>query len=299
MHFKHLDLNLLVALDALLTEKSVTRTAKKLHLSQSAISGALARLREYFDDEILVPVGRVMAMTPLSQRLADPLREVLLQIQATIEIKPEFIPMKSNRHFKVMGSDYPTSVLLADTMRVISLEAPHITMDIISPSDRYLELLDRGEIDLMLMPEKYISDDHPSEVLFEDSYTCVVWSGNSLVADSLTLDQFMALGHVSTMFGTNGQTPSFEEWFLKSSGLSRRIEVSTSNFNTLPQLVIGTNRIATMHTRLAKMFANYFPLRLLEPPMQTPILIEKMQWHRFLENDASHIWLRSVLRRLL
>ncbi|MES2259936.1 MAG: LysR family transcriptional regulator [Pseudomonadota bacterium] len=298
MRFKRLDLNLLVALDALLVERSITRAARRLNLSQSATSGVLSRLREYFEDEVLVQVGRNMILTPLAQSLCDPVRNVLMQIQSTIETKPAFVPEQSSRHFRVIASNYPTSVLLADVAQHLSWHAPNVTMEIVALDDAYLEQLDRGEVDLLIMPTKYVAPDHPSEVLFEDSYSCVVWSGNTLVGDSLALEQYMALSHVSTTFGSSRQQPSFEEWFLKSTGHTRRVDITTSDFNTLPQMVIGTNRIATMHRRLARMFARYYPLRLLPAPLDIPQMVMTMQWHKFFDKDPSHIWFRDLLRSM-
>lgn len=294
MRFKRLDLNLLVALDVLLDERSITRAAKRLNLSQSATSGVLARLREYFEDELLTQVGRNMAMTPLAESLAGPVRSVLLQIQSTIETKPAFIPEESTRHFRVIASDYPTSVLLADVTRQLSLLAPKITVEIMAPNDTPLEQLDRGEVDLLILPERYIMAEHPSEVLFEDTFSCVVWASNTLVKDRITLDQYTSLGHVVTLWGSQ-RLPGQLELFLTSADISRHIEVSVGNFNALPQLLIGTNRIATMHTRLARMFANYFPLRLLAPPMEMSGIVMKMQWHKFFDSDPAHIWFRNLV----
>src|SRR5262245_4933192 len=112
MRFNRLDLNLLVALDALLAEQNITRAAERLHLSQSAVSGALARLREHFQDELLVQVGRRMTRTPLAESLAQPVREILAQVQATVERRPGFDPSTSDRQFSIMVSDYVTTVLM-------------------------------------------------------------------------------------------------------------------------------------------------------------------------------------------
>ena len=131
------------------------------------------------------------------------------------------------------------------------------------------------------------------QMLFEESYTCIVWAGNELVGDTISLEQYMKLGHVSSRFGI-AQT-SFEEHFLKENGYDRRIEVSTPNFTSLPHFVIGTNRIATMHTRLARMLACYYPIRLVDPPIAFPKIEMCMQWNRYLENDPSHKWLRALL----
>ena len=297
MRFKKLDLNLLVALDVLLAELSITRAARRLNLSQSATSGVLARLRDYFDDEILVRVGRAMVATPLAESLAAPVRNVLLQIQSTIETKPGFDPATSARHFTVIASDYPAAVILAHCARELKRRAPNVTIEIIAPSESNAELLDRAEVDLLIMPTKYLAADHPTEQLYTDTYTCVICDSNTAVGDSISLEQYMAMGHVSANFGATRQS-SFEEWFLTSTGLTRRIEVSTSSFSTMPQFVIDTDRVATMHSRLARVFAGYYPLRLLPPPMPIPLLTMHMQWHKSMDKDLSHVWLRALLREL-
>lgn len=294
MRFKKLDLNLLVALDVLLVERSITRASKRLNLSQSATSGVLARLREYFEDELLTQVGRNMVLTPLAESLENPVRSVLLQIQSTIETKPAFIPEESTRHFRVIASDYPTSVLLADVTRQLSLLAPKITVEIITPYETPLEQLDRGEVDLLILPEKFIMAEHPSEVLFEDTFSGVVWASNTLVKESLSLEQYMSLGHVVTLWGSQ-RLPGQLELFLKSADITRHTEVSVGNFNALPQLLIGTNRMATMHTRLARILANYFPLRVLALPMDMPGIVMKMQWNKFFDSDPAHIWFRNLV----
>ncbi|WP_219118920.1 LysR family transcriptional regulator [Janthinobacterium sp. UMAB-56] len=293
MRFNRLDLNLLVALDALLNEKSITRASGRLNLSQSATSGVLARLRDYFKDDLLKPSGRNLVLTPLALSLIEPVRDVLLQIQRTIEIKREFDPATAVREFRIVASDFVSTVLLGELGRRIDVETPGISIDISLSSAIFAERLERGEVDLVILPRKYMSASQPMQILFEETYTCVVWSGNQLVGDRLSPEEYMKLGHVSSRFG-NAQT-SFEEHFLKENGYDRRIEVSTPNFTSLPHFVIGTNRIATMHTRLAHMLARYYPIRLVAPPIAFPKIDMCMQWNRFLENDPSHQWLRTLL----
>jgi LysR family nod box-dependent transcriptional activator len=293
MRYNRLDLNLLVALDALLSEKSVTRAAHRLNLSQSATSGVMARLRDYFKDELLVPVGRNLVLTPLALSLIEPVRNVLLQIQRTIEIKPEFDPHTATREFRIFASDYVSTVLLGELGRRIEAQAPGISISISPTMPNPTEQLERGEVDLLILPKKFMSESHPTESLFDESYTCILWTGNTLVGETLSLEQYMRLGHVSSRFGHSAT--SFEERFLKDSGYDRRIEVTTTNFTSLPHFVIGTNRIATMHTRLASTLARYYPIRLLAPPIEFPKLEMCMQWNPFLDRDPSHLWLRALL----
>ncbi|WP_435608411.1 LysR family transcriptional regulator [Pseudomonas knackmussii] len=292
MRFNHLDLNLLVALDVLLEEQNITRAAERLHMTQSATSGVLGRLRTFFEDELLVQVGRKMQPTPYALELAKPVREVLLTIRSSITAKPVFDPASSKRHFRLITSDYLISVLFAQVIQRIHQEAPHITFEMLSPGDNSAELLMRGEIDLMIVPERYIIEGHPAQLLFEEEHVCVVWRDNALVGDSLTLEQYMQMGHISVGFGRNRHL-SIEDWFMSQYGFNRRLEVITNDFNTLPQLLVGTQRVATMHRRLAELYAQYLPLRMLPPPVQIPVMREYMLWHRSMEGDPMHRWLRE------
>ncbi|EIK95683.1 LysR family transcriptional regulator [Pseudomonas sp. M47T1] len=294
MRFNHLDLNLLVALDILLEEQNITRAAERLHMTQSATSGVLGRLRTYFEDELLVQVGRKMQPTPYALELMEPVRDVLLKIRSSITSKPAFDPSTSKRHFRLVTSDYLISVLLAQVIEKISQEAPSITFEMLGPGDNSSELLVRGEVDLMIVPERYVLEDHPSQLLFEEEHVCAVWNGNTQVGESLTLEQYMDMGHVSVGFGRTRHM-SIEEWFMNQYGFSRRLEVITNDFNTLPQLIIGTQRVATMHGRLARLYAKHLPLRILPTPVKIPLMREFMLWHRTMEGDPMHRWLREQI----
>ena len=298
MRFHHLDLNLLVALDILLDEQNITRAAERLHMTQSATSGVLGRLRTFFEDELLVQVGRKMQPTPYALELAKPVREVLLTIRSSITAKPVFEPASSKRHFRLVASDYLISVLFAQVLQKIHQQAPHITFEMISPGDGSAELLMRGEVDMMIVPERYIIDGHPHKLLFEEEHVCVVWNGNTQVGDSLSLEQYMDMGHVSVGFGRTRHL-SIEEWFMNQYGFNRRIEVITNDFNTLPQLVVGTQRIATMHQRLARLYAEHLPLRILNPPVKIPVMREVMLWHRSVDGDPMHRWLRERISEFI
>jgi DNA-binding transcriptional LysR family regulator len=298
MRFNHLDLNLLVALDVLLEEQNITRAAERLHMTQSATSGVLGRLRSYFEDDLLVQVGRKMQPTPYAMELITPVREVLLTIQSSITAKPVFDPTSSKRHFRRVTSDYLITVLLARVIQRIHQEAPHITFELLAPGDNSGDLLIRGEVELMIVPERYILEGHPSQLLFEEEHVCVVWNENPLVGDSLTLEQYMDMGHVSVGFGRTRHM-SIEDWFMNQYGFNRRLEVITNDFNTLPQLVVGTQRIATMHQRLARLYAAHLPLRIIPPPVKIPVMRECMLWHRTMDRDPMHSWLRERISEFI
>lgn len=296
MRFNQLDLNLLVALDALLTERSITAAGGRLHLSQSAMSSALARLREYFEDELLVQVGRRMVPTPLGESLIGPVRKILIEIQTTIAAKPVFDPATSNRRFTLMMSDYVASVLMTSLTRRAERLAPAVGFELLNNNvPTPAEFVDRAQVDFLIMPEEFLSVEHPIEPLFVEDYVCVVCPNNSAVADSITLEQYLELGHVVVQF-SRGHVPAIDEWFLTQHGHVRRIEVVAMNFNLLPQFIIGTRRIGTMHRRMAEYFRQFAPLKIIPPPLQIPPLTEAMQWHRSADRDPGSMWLRTLLK---
>ena len=195
------DLNLLVALDALLRECNVTQAGNRLNLSQPAMSGALARLRGHFQDELLVSVGRRMVRTPLGDALVEPVRDILLQVRGTLESRSGFDPATSTRHLKIAASDYVIAILMADALRRVRCEAPHITFDLRPLGPRADEALDNAELDFLIAPASAEFEAHASEVLFEDTFTCVAWSGNSAVGDTLSPEDYLNLGHVVVNVG--------------------------------------------------------------------------------------------------
>ncbi len=297
MRFHHLDLNLLVALDTILTERNVTHSAQKLNISQSAASGLLSRLRDYFDDELLVQSGRQMLPTPLAVSLQEPLKRVLLDIKTNIVGDKHFDPLESNRHFKIMASDYVTTVFLSPLFNHVHRLAPNMTFDIIPNNNQYNDAIARGDIDFLIQPNLYMKNDQPKAFLFEDSYSCVVWRDNPLVSDTINNEEYLSLGHVVINLGEM-RVPSFEEDFAKKYGQDRRIEVHTSDFNTLPHLVVGTNRITVMQTRLARIHAKTLPIKIINTPEPIPSLREYMQWNRILDSDPAHEWLRSMCHQV-
>jgi len=295
MNLNRLDLNLLVALDVLLSERSITHAAERLNLSPSATSGALARLRTFFDDELLTQIGRRMAPTPLGESLQASVRECLLHVQATIDIRPQFDPLNSKRNFKLMMSDYVSTVLMPAALRRLQREAPGITIELMANENEPWEALSRGEIDFLVLPKHFIREEHPAEVLFEDDYVCVCWSENPLVGDQISAEQCLQLGHVVTRIGTL-RPPTIDAWFFERFGNARRVEVIATNFNSVPHLLVGTNRISFMHRRLALAYRQALPLKILPSPLVMPTLVEMIQWHKYRDRDPARVWLLAILK---
>lgn len=299
MDLAGLDLNLLVALDALFAERSVSRAGERLHLSQSATSGALARLREVFRDPLMVPVGRKMVLTPVAEALVEPVRDFLLHAESILNVNPIFTPSSSTRKFRLLMSDYVETVLMAEALPRIEQVAPGIRFEFVSNVEGGFDALDRGEIDLSIAPGVRLSSAHPTEPLFEDEFSCVVWSGNPRVRSSISLNEYLSMGHVVVRFGKHRELTTFDEWFLERFGYERRVEVITTAFNLVPQLLVGTSRVATLHRRLALFYQRYLPLKIVNPPFEIDTLQEFMQWHKSRDRDPGTLWLRSLLKSVL
>jgi LysR family transcriptional regulator, nod-box dependent transcriptional activator len=301
MRFKGFDLNHLIVLDQLLAERSVSRAAEKLGRTQSTVSGVLARLRMQFGDELLVQVGRDMVPTERGLALAAVARDLLLQVDATILTPPEFDPASTNRRIKVFASDYLMIAGLADAMRKLSSCAPNLTIEVMQPT-QFLRpgvgpaaLLENGEIDLLAMPQNFLSPKHAQLPLFTETCCCLVCRDNPDVGDSVSIKDFLELGHVAVSFGPDA-LPSYEEWFIREYGTNaRRIEVSAGSFATMPFLLPGTRRIALAHRRLAEAYTRILPLRIVETNFTIPPLIEAIQWHRYNAADQALMWVRDQI----
>jgi LysR family transcriptional regulator, nod-box dependent transcriptional activator len=294
MRLGRLDLNLLVALDALLTERSVSLAADRLCLSQSATSSALGRLREYFGDELLLVRGRHMILTARAEELVDPVRIVLEQIRTTVAVAPTFDPATSDRQVRIMASDYSTQVLLTDAFARFEMTAPHMCFEVQTLNDMPIEAIERSTVDLLISIDVSISSDHPSQILFEDDYVIVGSADNPAMAEPITREFYYALGHITSRFGKS-RVLAFEDWFVRRQKRTRRVEVVAPSFLAVPGLIIGTKRIATMHRRLAEQVVRNMPLVMQEMPFDIPPIREAIQWNIANNNDRALRWIVEQL----
>jgi len=295
MRFNKLDLNLLVALDAVLSERSITRAAQRVHLSQSAMSNALGRLREYFEDELLVQVGRQLELTPRAEVLREAVRDVLVRIDTSIAAQPQFDCASSDREFRLCVSDYTMEVLLPQALAIAARQRSTVRFRLLPQVSYPARALERGEADLLVIPKAYCSPDHPTETLFNDEFSCVVWSGSSHARHEMTFERYSNAGHV-VMQPVDTDKPAFESWFVQRYGLSRRIEVTTYSFAALPFLVLGTELVSTVHGLLARRMKAGLPITLLPVPLPMPPFEQAMQWHKYRSLDPGLVWLRTLMQ---
>jgi LysR family transcriptional regulator, nod-box dependent transcriptional activator len=295
MRLDNFDLNLLVAFEILLKERNVTRAAKRLNVTQSAMSASLKRLREAMHDDILVQHGKKMLPTAHALRLAPEISAAIQTLRGLIATGTAFDPKVSQRSFRIEASDYITTVLIVPLLELLEREAPNITLELSLPSEESDERLANGGLDLLLTPEQFMPEDHPRELLFEERHVVVGWSGNSLLHRPMTEDDFFAAGHVAVRISDRD---TFIEGALRKYGSRRKIEVTAPSFIQAPWLLPGTLRLALMHERLAALVAPNLSLSIAECPVELPVMREMMQFHAARANDAGLSWLRYKLKHL-
>ncbi len=293
VRFKKLDLNLLVALDHMIELRSVSAAAEKMFMSQSAMSNALTRLRDYFDDPLLVQVGRRMEVTPRAEAMRPAIRDILVRIEATIDSHPEFRPAESTREFTILLSDYSLRVLMPTVLRLLDEQDATVRLNLRPQTEMPHLLLERGEIDLLITPEPLISGDHPSTLVYEDHYVVVAWRGGKFGDVTMDREAYESASHV-VMVPPNA-AKAVETSFLAQSGVKRRIDVESFSFSTLTHLITGTNRIATVHARLAHLMKDRAELVCYPVPVALPPLRQMQQWHAYRETDPGIAWLRDVV----
>src|SRR5690606_34699398 len=295
MRLENFDLNLLIAFDVLVEERSVTRAAKRLNLTQPAASAALKRLREAMQDEILVQHGKKMIPTAHALRLAPEVAAAIAQLRSLVSASAAFDPRTSTRRFQIEASDYITTVLLVPLLSVLAHEAPHIRLDLSLPTGGSSERLSNGDLDLLLTPESFMPPQHPRELLFEERHVVVGWSGNPIMQRKLSEADFFACGHVAVRISGRD---TFIESALREYGDRRRSEITAPSFIQAPWLLPGTHRLALMHERLARLVASQLSLSIAESPVELPIMREMMQFHTARRNDAALGWLREKLQAI-
>ncbi|WP_400082048.1 LysR family transcriptional regulator [Yoonia sp. R78084] len=296
MRFKKLDLNLLVALDHMMTLTSVSAAADKMFMSQSAMSNALTRLRTYFDDPLLVQVGKRMELTPRAEAMKPAIRDILVRIEATIDTQPEFDPTVSTRKFNVLVSDFTLRVLMPHVVAEMDRQEARVRLNLLAQSESPFLTLERGDADLLITPDIFISPNHPSTLLFEDQYVVLACGKGPHSKAHIDLEAYKTLPHAIMVPQSSDGKPA-ESLILERAGITRNVELSTFSFSALPHLVVNTGRIATVHRSLAEIARQTSDLVIHPLPFDAPVFRQMMQWHSYREHDPGIMWIRDVFER--
>ncbi|SLK04112.1 LysR family transcriptional regulator [Novosphingobium mathurense] len=295
MRLDNFDLNLLIAMEALLKERSVTRAAARLNITQSAMSAALKRLRHAFHDELFIMHGKKMIATPKALEIGPKVSAAIRDLRVLISSGAGFDPATSQRRFLIAASDYITTILMAPLLEVLENEAPGLRIDIVLPDSYASERLANGDIDLMIAPEPFLNPDHPRELLFVERYVVVGWSENPVMQKPLSMETWLESRHVAVQISGSG---AFIETAMQELGIERRVEVRVPSFIQAPWLLPGTQHLALMHERLAHLMAPRLSLVIAESPIALPSMRQMIQFHATRTNDEGLSWLRGKLAEL-
>ncbi|MFE0419900.1 LysR family transcriptional regulator [Streptomyces tendae] len=295
MNLSRLDLNLVVALRALLEERNVTRAGQRVGLSQPAMSAALSRLRRHFDDDLLARVGGHYELTALGQVLLDRASTAYDLLERLFASQADFDPANESREFKLLASDYAVAVFGTELARVVHQEAPGIRLRFAQTPTTVVDATDTllSTTDGLLMPHGVISD-FPATDLYQDRWVFLVAEDHPSVGDRLTREDLARLPWVT--YQRTYDAPAVRQ--LGMLGIEPRVEVSVDSFQIMPLLVSGTRRIALVQARLARLLAPLAAVRVVEPPYEAVPLSEALWWHPVHTHDAAHIWLRETAARV-
>lgn len=298
-NLKNVDLNLLIALEALLEEKSVTHAGNRLFLSQSAMSRALARLRDIFGDQLLVQCGRSSVLTPRAESLQPELQQILASIRKFVAPR-EFQPASAEGRMTISASDAMIASFLAETIRKIVFEAPKVHFSLRDPQSNDSDLLRQGHLDLLLLARRPESDLHSVELLIDNRLSCLVSKGHPLAGRKLTKSAFLQYGHVELVTPTGRLIESR----LETKGYRRRVALTARSLISAAAIAAQTDWIFTVPTVFALTAIKMFDLAMLDLPFKLvepdePPIALFMVWHERCHSDPLHAWVRELLIRQL
>lgn len=293
---RRVDLNLLVILDALLSEQHVTRAAERLHLSQPAVSHALARLRDLLGDPLLVRQGGALIATARALELATPLAEALGQVQALLAPN-RFDPASAKRRFRVAMSDYSAAIFLPGLVRLLRREAPGIDLQIIQASrEGMVDGVLNGDLDLAAGVFPDMLAELRTTPLFEEHYTCLIDRGSLPKTGVLDLPAYLSRPHVLLEMRGSG-TPEIER-ALTAIRERRHVAISLPHWGVAPQLIQGTDLILTVSSR-GLLNIDQAHLISVPPPFQIPSFAFELAWHARRGGDTGLQWLRGRMQGVL
>jgi DNA-binding transcriptional LysR family regulator len=299
MNLQSIDLNLLVVFEALMEERNVTRAARRVGLSQPAMSNALTRLRRTFDDALLVRTPSGMKPTAAAQSLIEPVRLALAQLRAAIEERPAFDPAASRRAFRFLASDYVEVILIAPLAKKLRREAPLSSIRVYRSANVFqppspASLADSFDIAAGFFPDALSLDALVrSQVLFEEDNVCIASRDHPSIRGKISIRQYAAASHAAVFYKTEG--PGVIDTLLAQKGLARRVVVQSPHFCGVPFLVSGSDLIATVPRRLAERFARPLGLQVLAVPFAMPPFRLSLLWHQRIDADPAHAWMRALV----
>lgn len=297
VHLKAIDLNLLTALGALLSQRSVSRAAREIGLSQPAMSRALDRLRHLFGDDLMLRSGAGMVLTARAEALVPQVQEILADIRALVT-EPVFDPSTERRTLRIAAVDSLTTLLFPGVMARLLEEAPHVDLRAVPIGTDIAHRLQGGEVDLTFALANYpLAAGTHSEGLMDDRLALIMRRDHPAARNGpLSLAAYAALTHVTVSVFGDGSTEA--DAVLAAAGLERRIGLTTPHFTSALMAVARTDMVTMLSRAFALQFATAFDLVLLEPPLRPVDLKVTMVWHAARKHDRLLAWLREVFKQV-
>lgn len=297
MNLRTFDLNLLLIFDAIYTERSISKAAERLSLSQPAVSNSLARLRDRLDDPLFQRTAEGMVPTARARALAEPVRQALDLIGSGLQSKHAFDYRQSKRTFVIAVEDYGEAVILPRFVDWVAQVAPEVRIKIRpEPANQLREELKSGRVDLAIDYFVLRHTEYVSERVMTDSLLSLTRPDHPGVGDKLTLETYLQLRHVA-LLPRNSAQPMID-LVLARRRLERHIAVEVPHFQSMPIMVQTTSMICTLPKRMATLYADQFRLKAHIPPVDTPDFPIYLVWHKSAEEDMGHRWLRESLMEL-
>ncbi len=293
--FRGFDLNLLLTFDCLMEEKTITKAAERLQVSQPTVSVSLNKLRTALGDELFVRSAGTMQPTARAMDLRDPVRRIIEAIRSDVLEYADFDPIGYRGTFTLSLSDIGEMEFIPKLLKAFQTAAPNATMQSVVADPYHLSsALDAGEIDLAMgyFPDLTASG-FKQQLLFMHPFACVARKNHPEIAGRITMEQFLNATHVVVV--QPGRKQDLFERALAEQGIARRVALKVPHFISVPYLIAETDLIATVPRPLATTFAVTCDLQVLEPPMDSPLIEVKQVWHRRFDRSPRLIWLRSLV----
>jgi len=297
MDLHGIDLNLLVAFDALMAERSVTRAGVRVGRTQPAMSAALSRLRSLLNDELFIRGPDGLQPTPRAVDLAEPIGYALAQIQKTLEFTQTFDPSQSTATISIGLAEHAAFVLLPRLLAALRHEAPGMVMHArnLEHRDDAVTLLDSGEVDLTVGVPHTPAGRILSKRLFKEAFVCIVRKGHPLVSEELTLDSFLQMSHL--LVSLESDRFGVVDAALAKQGLRRRLALTLPHMYAAPKLVASSDLVATLMRGVVEASDAKEDLVMFEPPLPLGCVRFDMSWHRRNDVHPAQRWFREFLRR--
>lgn len=288
---KSLDLNLLIALKALLEEKHVTRAAYRVGLSQPAMSRALARLRIMFKDPLLVKTAGGFGLSARGSEIYQPLLQLFTDLNQIIS-PPASDPAAMTGEIVIATRDNEMVAILPGVINYLSQNAPGLTLRVLSFTGDNLNLLEDNQVDFIITGSESNSSNLFRSVLYKEDHVCLVAADNPL-AKKFTLENFAKMDHC--LVSISGFGPGRVDKFLAEKGLKRNITVRVPHFFAAALIVASTNLVVTLPRRVGMALLQMQKVKLLPPPLKIPSFPIYLYWHVRNQNNPVHKWLRRVI----